>query len=866
MTDDAYPKDLNPCYYDDDEWRKIQRSVRNQKYRHNNKDADIEHSRIYRQNNKDKFRAYKSAARTKPWENKPFVALDSEGRDVLGNAVEWNEVPYEGHQIFLWGASKADEAPQWLVHPETTDRVKKALDPLDVLNWLTGLPEKHGDVNFVMFSFGYDVIHILKHLRFEKAWQIFKNERYHKDKAQRKKLKGAIFCGRPFDQFAMRYLHRKKFEIWKLRNPDAPFKRDEAGNLILDKKGAPELDAIAHIAIHDAYPFFQQGFAKAAKVLVTMGKAKAEDMAFVEEMKAARGRFADVDMKTIKRYTTFELQYLADIMNVLRTTLAEIKLSSAPDMKPIHLKDWYGPGPVAKALLANLDIVKKHYGPNIHSEHPGPIQMAAHHAMAGGRIELLQYGYAPDADLHAYDISSAYPYGISIQPSLTGGKWRNEKSIFQYSNLAELKEMVEQTSSVSTFKLEYDLPLYEQFSSNAWETIHIPFYPLFFRSHTGAVFFPSRGDGWYMRDEVLGAIKWLERFVPVERWKDGRPNTKQWEIKNTVFRVKERWIFKPRDENEKPFEFMNELYLQRLEYKRAQPYDVREKFYKLPLNSFYGKMAQKVGGTETAFGSAPPPTANPYYAAAVTANCRYRLMEAALIDPHSIVAFMTDGIVSKRRLHGMENGLSNVVAEGGESKLGDWEYAPVKGATFLHAGVYSMKKMDEGKFNQVTKTRGLDPKRASPDDNMASLLTTQAVKSMSVVYDPDLPTPIFIPIRNLVTIGMALSAAENNRSLWKRGLAGRWSPEVTDPNGLNRAIDCDNPGGKRRWIKGREADWQTTKERLANRVGSLIPTIPALNPEPRGTLSAIYKPDWVDPEFGEEIDLGEEQSDINDGI
>jgi hypothetical protein len=34
------------------------------------------------------------------------------------------------------------------------------------------------------------------------------------------------------------------------------------------------------------------------------------------------------------------------------------------------------------------------------------------------------------------------------------------------------------------------------------------------------------------------------------------------------------------------------------------------------------------------------------------------------------------------------------------------------------------------------------------------------------------------------------------------------------------------------------------------------------NPEPRGTLSAIYKPEWVDPEFGEKMEIGEEQEDI----
>ena len=35
-----------------------------------------------------------------------------------------------------------------------------------------------------MYSFSYDVTHILRHLRFEKAWEIFKEEKYDKDRAE----------------------------------------------------------------------------------------------------------------------------------------------------------------------------------------------------------------------------------------------------------------------------------------------------------------------------------------------------------------------------------------------------------------------------------------------------------------------------------------------------------------------------------------------------------------------------------------------------------------------------------------------------------------------------------------------------------
>ena len=124
----------------------------------------------------------------------------------------------------------------------------------------------------------------------------------------------------------------------------------------------------------------------------------------------------------------------------------------------------------------------------------------------------------------------------------------------------------------------------------------------------------------------------------------------------TRFEIEEAWIFEPRDggprQSVRPFEFVRDLFLKRRKIKerseRAGRYDIREKAIKLALNSIYGKLAQSVGGDGEA-----PAVANPYYAAATTAYCRRRLIEAALIDPHAIVFFATDGIVSTRELHGL---------------------------------------------------------------------------------------------------------------------------------------------------------------------------------------------------------------------
>ena len=81
--------------------------------------------------------------------------------------------------------------------------------------------------------------------------------------------------------------------------------------------------------------------------------------------------------------------------------------------------------------------------------------------------------------------------------------------------------------------------------------------------------------------------------------------------------------------------------------------------------------------------------ANPYYAAATTAYCRRRLIEAALLDPHAIVFFATDGIVSTRPLEG----LARVRKQGDVVDLGDWEYCEADSGLFVMPGVYTYGKI-----------------------------------------------------------------------------------------------------------------------------------------------------------------------------
>jgi hypothetical protein len=191
------------------------------------------------------------------------------------------------------------------------------------------------------------------------------------------------------------------------------------------------------------------------------------------EMKKKRGRFASDPLDQIKTYRALELRYLAHAITGLRDVLHGIKLDCAPDMKPIHISKWYGPG----AVLKNLDIIKNHYGDDIRAVEPSSAQVAAHHAFSAGNIQLMQVGHAPGLELHSMDVASAYPHAMTQWPSLAGGRWDRIENGIRYKNLAKLKAAIEASSMVSMFYLDFQFPLYEHFDGDVWKRIYVPWYP-----------------------------------------------------------------------------------------------------------------------------------------------------------------------------------------------------------------------------------------------------------------------------------------------------------------------------------------------------------------------------------------------------
>ena len=285
-------------------------------------------------------------------------------------------------------------------------------------------------------------------------------------------------------------------------------------------------------------------------------------------------------------------------------------------------------------------------------------------------------------------------------------------------SISELRATFEAASCVSMFKIRFQLPTYERYHPDPRKAVFTPFYPLPYRDKRGGILFPSSGYGWYMRDDVLAAVAWLERFVP------DFPRQTDKHHRMTTFEIEEAWIFRCRDpgggQRKDPsissliISLENAAKLKKRPSVPAGTTFADKDHQTLPeLRICNGKLAQSVGGDGDA-----PSDANPNYAAASTtasmppSSRRSSLLYRQQI-PHAIVFFATDGIVSVTR---PLNGLARVRKHGDVGELGDWEYFEADSGLFVMPGVYTYGKVvyDETgarTIKPVTKIRGGDAKK-----------------------------------------------------------------------------------------------------------------------------------------------------------
>jgi hypothetical protein len=415
------------------------------------------------------------------------------------------------------------------------------------------------------------------------------------------------------------------------------------------------------------------------------------------------------------------LRALVRMMEKLRSGLGE-----AIEDRPIKLRNWWGAGAIAQALLSDYlgtgddedgEGGNEDYSPPTKTKRAAALGVINQecepfkwslHAYFGARIELLKQGVC-NTCVNEIDVASAYPATTKELPSMKNGRWEHKTNL--------TREDVESANILSMFHVR-----------THGFTWYLPFYPLPFRTDKGGIIFPPSVEGYYMRDDVIGAFKWFDKFEQQRH--------------NAEIELVSGWIFYPASD-EKIFAWVQDLFDYRAGLVKRDKKDIRGYVIKLGLNSLYGKFAQHVGERGN-----PPKFALPVFAGAITAGTRRKLIEAALTRPNDVIAFATDGVYSTKAL-------DVFVPE--TKQLGHWERKELKDGVFIQSGVNTMTDGDKRK----SKTRGFTPNNLD--------------KSADAIMREDIPqlwgegkSTYEYPYTNYMTLG----ACVVTRKRWK--LVGCW--------------------------------------------------------------------------------------------
>jgi hypothetical protein len=324
----------------------------------------------------------------------------------------------------------------------------------------------------------------------------------------------------------------------------------------------------------------------------------------------------------------------------------------------IYVTQFHGPGAVASAVFKEHKIRGHMQGP------PIEVERALQRAYFGGRFEQFKAGHY-DGKVYVYDINSAYPDKIRNLPSLAGAQWE--------------------------YTTDYDG------SPGVWFCSHdvgnpgdISAYPLPWRGTAGNVGFPRVNNGvwlWHFEAQYATRVHHGYKLIPAT--------------------------------DAKPFAFVNEMYTLRQQWKLEKRGG--ERALKLALNSLYGKMAQRVGGSDKYDGR--PPWHQLEWAGMVTSATRAQLWEAISQAPADIIAVETDSVTSTVPLK-LDIGPG----------LGQWEADEYDWITYVQSGIYFTSDDAHG---EKVKSRGIDVKHLHHADVLAYM-------------DSDQKTPLLVPSRQFI--------------------------------------------------------------------------------------------------------------------
>ena len=347
------------------------------------------------------------------------------------------------------------------------------------------------------------------------------------------------------------------------------------------------------------------------------------DLTKMKDMKNRRSVFMPYELESdIVPYCHDELQALVRLMNSLRQYLNEAE---------IPLINWDGAGSCAGAVLRKMNVKE-----SMCEQLPDECYQAQRRAYSGGRGELGKFGVFI-GKVFNYDLHSAFPSVMPTLPCLTNGMWRKVRGLSKrpYS-LTHVR-----------WSFNYDLN----------------FFPFFYRTMKGSIYYPPEGEGWYYRPEIDAALK---------AWNEGKLSTDRNPGKMEFL---ESWEFQPYSDV-KPFAFVRDLYETRKRWK--DEVNPAEKVLKFTINSMYGKLAQSLGWSTNKSGEVvKPPYHNIGYAGYITSAIRAKMFDALMQAGDDTIMVVSDGIYSTKPLD---------LPLGDD--MGQWECKELDGMVVVQYGVY----------------------------------------------------------------------------------------------------------------------------------------------------------------------------------
>lgn len=403
-----------------------------------------------------------------------------------------------------------------------------------------------------------------------------------------------------------------------------------------------------------------------------------EVLAFLTNMKNARGNFADDGWKEVTEYCRMECKLLAELVY----TYLQAHVDADIDLRG----QYHGAGSTGGAFLREVGAEEK-----LCKKEPLATEAYAS-AFFGGRAEISRLGTV-QGPFHVYDIASAYPDALYRLPCMTHGRWR----LIQGENQI-IRALKRTKFACIRYEIDSDRDLVSKLAakfadsrrgvwggrSSLWEFDvlaaikmkigeSVPGFsawgPLPYRTKKGSIVFADSGPGgWIWSVEYDIARKHYPGVKAVEAWTFGTTSPCKCGA---------------------PFARIGEWFQQRVKWGA----EGRGLVIKLGLNSMYGKTAQTIGKN--------PKYACRVIAGLITATTRARIIEAIAHaeDRWDVVYVATDGIIS---LSPIPQLAACETSTGAKGTLGQWEHSTLGGSIHMIQPGFYFSLTDDKKV----KTRG----------------------------------------------------------------------------------------------------------------------------------------------------------------